>query len=603
MYERGRGQSYPKFMADIFGPRFLLASLHMEAILRGTTVARRKKTLRAIKGGAGMEDTYGATLERIVAQGEEKAKLAMATLTWVCHSERPLRVDELCHALAVEIGETDFDPENLPSIGTLLDYCQGLITVDVEASIVRLIHYTVQEYLCSHPGLFSKPHSILAETCLTYLNSQQVINLTPLSLPSPQSMPFLKYCARYWGTHTNKDHSVHAKTMALELLNKYEDHISAVSLLQQVPYAGAIPTSPLFSGLHCASFFGIVELVTVLIDAGGYNINQQDCTGSTPLAWAARNGHGGVVKLLLGRENVDPNRTDKYDRTPLTWDADGGHEGVVRLLLERENVDHNRPDVNGNGPLGCAAIEGHEGVVKILLKQQDIDLNHPNKADGTPLVCAAANGHERVVELLLERENVDRNRPDVDGNGPLGCAAIWGHEGVVKILLEQQDIDLNRPNKNDRTPLVCAAANGHEGVVKLLLERENVDPNCPDKNDRTPLGWAAMEGHEAVVKLLLERENVDPCYPDKYDRTPLVWAAINGHEDVVRLFLDGGDVNPNRLDEHDGTPFSYAARKGSGVVHLLQAQESVEAPEARAKGKGAWDAWKTLAPFFGKKQI
>ena len=153
----------------------------------------------------------------------------MATLTWVCHSERPLQVGELCHALAVEVGETVFDPENVPLIDTLLDCCQGLIAVDAEASTVRLIHYTVQQYLCSHPGLFSKPHSILAETCLTYLNSQQVKNLPSGSLPLPQSMPFLRYSARYWGIHTKKDLSDHVRTLALELLNKYEDHISAVS--------------------------------------------------------------------------------------------------------------------------------------------------------------------------------------------------------------------------------------------------------------------------------------------------------------------------------------------------------------------------------------
>ena len=73
-----------------------------------------------MKDGAGLGDAYGATLERIKAQGGEKTKLAMATLMWVCHAERPLQVDELRHALAVEIGETDFDSENAPSIGALL---------------------------------------------------------------------------------------------------------------------------------------------------------------------------------------------------------------------------------------------------------------------------------------------------------------------------------------------------------------------------------------------------------------------------------------------------------------------------------------------------
>ena len=188
----------------------------------------RLRTL--INDGAGLGDAYGATLERIGAQDEEKAKLAVAALTWVCHAERPLQVDELCHALGVEIGETDFDLENVPSIGTLLDCCQGLITVDVEALNVRLIHYTVQEYLCSHPGLFSKPHSILAETCLTYLNSRQVKRHTPHALPDHASTPFLKYSARYWGAHTNKDLSDNARTLALELLDQYEDHISAASL-------------------------------------------------------------------------------------------------------------------------------------------------------------------------------------------------------------------------------------------------------------------------------------------------------------------------------------------------------------------------------------
>ena len=170
-------------------------------ILRGITVAQRRKTLKSIKDGAGLGDAYGVTLDRITAQGEEKTKLAMATLTWVCYSERPLQVDELCHALAVEIGEIDFDAENIPRIGTVLDCCQGLITVDKEASNVRLIHYTAQEYLCSHPGLFSKPHSMLAETCLTYLNSQQVKNLPSHPLPDHQSMPFRSESTRLNSSH------------------------------------------------------------------------------------------------------------------------------------------------------------------------------------------------------------------------------------------------------------------------------------------------------------------------------------------------------------------------------------------------------------------
>ena len=571
---------YPRLMVDVFEPRFLLASLHIEAILRGTTVSRRRKTLKSIKDGAGLGDAYGATLERIKAQDEEKAKLAMATLTWVCHSGRPLHVDELCHALAVEIGEAEFDPENVPSIGTVLDCCQGLITVNAEASTVRLIHHTVQEYLCSHPSLFLKPHSVLAETCLTYLNSQQVKNLTSHSLPDHGSMPFLKYSSRYWGTHANKDLSDLARTLALELLKQYEDHISAVSLLGQVlppEYIGGITISPLFSGLHCASFFGIVELVTALINSEGYKVNQQDCGGSTPLAWAARNGHEEAVRILLEQKNLDPNRPGVYDRTPLGWAAAEGHGGVVKLLLERGNVDPNRSDKNDEGPLGWAAICGHEWVVKLLLEREDVDPNRPDIKDRTPLGCAAVGGHDRVVKLLLERADVDLDRPDKNHDTPLVYAANNGHEVVVKLLLEQTNVDPNHLNENHHTPLSLAAIQGHEGVVKLLLEQEDVDPNLPDKKDRTPLGWAAGWGKEGVVKLLLERENVDPNHADKNGLTPLGWAAIKGHEGVVKLFLEQKDVDPNHSDNDNRTPLALAAIEGHKVVvKLLRQREKVD---------------------------
>ena len=136
----------------------------------------------------------------------------------------------------MEIGGTDFDSEDIPLIGTLLDCCQGLITVDKEASTVRLIHSTVEEYLYTHPDLLSKPHSILTEACLTYLNSQQAKDLSSRPLPDHRSIPFLKYSSGYWGMHANRELSTHVRALALELLDQCENHLSVVSLLKQVLY-------------------------------------------------------------------------------------------------------------------------------------------------------------------------------------------------------------------------------------------------------------------------------------------------------------------------------------------------------------------------------
>ena len=93
--------------------------------------------------GLELEDVYGATIERINAQYGDKSILGMAALMWISHVERPLRADELCYALAVKLGSTDFDVGNIPSMSTLVNCCQGLITVDKEASTVRLIHFTL----------------------------------------------------------------------------------------------------------------------------------------------------------------------------------------------------------------------------------------------------------------------------------------------------------------------------------------------------------------------------------------------------------------------------------------------------------------------------
>src|SRR5207302_4371165 len=176
-------------------PRFLLVSLSVGAILQESTIRRRREKLSKMIDGLGLGDAYGATIERIKAQGGDKSRLGIAALMWVSHAERPLLADELCHALAVELGSTDFDTANIPSISTLVSCCQGLITVDKEGSTVRLIHFTLQEYLSAHPHIFNRPHSTMAEICLTFLNSPWVKALSVDPFHDIRNIPFLEYCS------------------------------------------------------------------------------------------------------------------------------------------------------------------------------------------------------------------------------------------------------------------------------------------------------------------------------------------------------------------------------------------------------------------------
>jgi len=239
---------------------------------------------------------------------------------------------------------------------------------------VRLIHFTIQEYLSAHPDIFSTPHSLVAEICLTYLNSETANAIQADSSSSIHDTPFLEYCSLYWGIYAKGQLSDRAKSLALELLQGNDDHISTQLLLRQVrgPRLGTFGTNFCFSGLHSASFFGISEVVTTLIKMECCDINGGDIWGRSPLSWAARNGHGEVVKILLGREEVKPDKLDNDGATPLSYAAEYGHEEVVKILLERE-VNPDKPDHGGQTPLSYAAQNGDEGVVKTLLGREEVD--------------------------------------------------------------------------------------------------------------------------------------------------------------------------------------------------------------------------------------
>jgi len=581
--------------------------------------------------GGGLSDAYTATLMRLKAQKGYKSVLGLKVLMWVLYSERPLRAHELSHALGVEIGSTDLDPESAPALRTLISSCLGLVTVEVSSSTVRLVHFTLQEHLSRDPTLLHSPHSEIAEVCLTYLNFGCVRDLSPTLGSAPATTPLLEYASVYWGMHTRREMTENTRILALKLLDRFDEHISSQQVLLHYnrdrgggPYFDGVQGPAGFTGLHGVAFLGIAGIAPAVLEMQEWNVNAYDCMGMTVLTWAAARGHEEVVKMFLGREDVNPDQADtEYGQTPLSWAAKNGHEGIVKMLLERGGVNPDQADSRyGQTPLSWAAKGGHEGIVKMLLEREDVD---PNQADtewgSTPLSWAARNGYEGILKMLLEREDVDPDQADTEyGLTPLSWAAGSGYEGIVKMLLQREDVDPDRAGAKDgRTPLSWAAGNRHEGIIKMLLQRDDVNPDQivtkygqtslswavnnghegivkmllqrddvnPDQtvteSGQRPLSWAAENGHEGIVKVLLQREGVNPDKTDaQYDRTPLSWAAEKGHEGIVKMLLERNDVNPNRADaEWGSTPLSLAATHGrEGVVKILLEREDINPDQA-----------------------
>ncbi|KIM74470.1 hypothetical protein PILCRDRAFT_79984, partial [Piloderma croceum F 1598] len=95
----------------------------------------------------GLNNTYDEVMKRVNSQNDDYRILAQQVLSWVVYAVRPLSVEELQHALAVKPGVTQLDEDDLSDKGTLISICEGLVTVDQENNVVRLVHYTTQKYL------------------------------------------------------------------------------------------------------------------------------------------------------------------------------------------------------------------------------------------------------------------------------------------------------------------------------------------------------------------------------------------------------------------------------------------------------------------------
>ena len=126
--------------------RFLLAKLHLDSLMGKITEDDLRSALKNLPTGSNAYDeAYNDAMERIKEDFEGDI-LAKQVLSWITCARRPLNPSELRHALAVKIGESKFNAKSLPDIDDMVSVCAGLVTVDEESGIIRLVHHTTQEY-------------------------------------------------------------------------------------------------------------------------------------------------------------------------------------------------------------------------------------------------------------------------------------------------------------------------------------------------------------------------------------------------------------------------------------------------------------------------
>ncbi|KAH7237429.1 hypothetical protein B0J15DRAFT_538684 [Fusarium solani] len=527
---------------------FLLAELHLNSLEGKFSPKDIRRALKALPTeSTAYDETYKAAMERIGSQANTEA-FAKKVLACITCARRSFTTSELQHALAVEVGETEFD-ENLPEVDDVVAVCAGLVVVDKENNIIRLVHYTTQQYFERTQGdWFPTAEADITTACVTYL-SYKTFESGPCETKSRMderlwSHQLYGYAANNWGHHARISLST-SKELIEFLCSNGQAEAAAEALMVMAESWNYMEAPQRMTGLHLAAYFGMAEAMAALLTHVNYR-DLKDTRGWTPLAWAAMKRHGAVIKLLL-ENGADADSRDVYHRTPLLLTAEMGHGTIAGIDI---------PDGSGFTPLLMAAYQGHESIVRLLLETGQVDVDANDTHGRTPLLWAAMKWNEPIVRLLLEHgAEIDvRSR---DGQAPLSVTSA--NEAITKILLAAA---ATKRDDSSQIPAPLLAQRGYETVVQLVL------PN--NIAGLTLLAIATMKGHENIIKLLLSMGEVDVNLRDNSGKTPLYWAATLGHQGIVDLLLATGQADVNVTIEGGQTAISMArAKKHEGIVRSL----------------------------------
>ncbi|KAK6525995.1 hypothetical protein TWF281_011036 [Arthrobotrys megalospora] len=461
---------------------FLLARLHFESIETKTTPTKLKEALKRLAMGQGEATytlAYDEAMQRIDAQNLDFKRLAYRVLSWVVCAERPLAQLELQHALSVEleVEQRDLDEGNFPEVTDMISVCAGLVTIDEESNIVRLIHYTTQEYFNqSQEQWIRDAQNDIAKACVTYLSFETFD--TELV---PASCEFYYYAAENWGHHARKS-SLGPTELIISDFLKNDKRLSLCSrAINDIfePYDN-FRTLRLtgMTGMHIAAYFGLREYITQLLREGA-NPESEDKEGRTPLLWAAERGHIDVVKLLLCEGADLEARDGKWRQTPLSWAAERGNIDIVRLLLCEGADLEGKDGERGQTPLVWATIGGNVGAVRLLLHEgADIEAKD-SIFSRRPLSWATELGYANIVELLLH-EGADRYIKDRGGRSPLMCATMKGYAEIVGLLLHKGP-NIDAQDEGFRAALSLARRSGQVDIVEML-SRAGANGDVEDKS-------------------------------------------------------------------------------------------------------------------------
>ncbi|KIW19973.1 hypothetical protein PV08_00548 [Exophiala spinifera] len=522
---------------------FLLPAMQIRTILDQVTKADVRRSLTHLSSN--LTEAFQSTIRRITSLPAARKDLAFKALMWISHARRPLRATELQQAMAMRLDDDDLDLDNVASVRTIVDCCCGLVQVDSESSIIRLVHHSLEEYLREHDhGLFDDASRAITKICLKFLALDYAKQLPFKNRHNFHEaldlLPFLEYAATEWGFHASNVPIAEFRHQATAVLN---DSLALIAIARirdrhsfdfrkwkekawHWAYSGG-------AGISIVATFGLADLLEILVNENKQNLclDARDVYGSTPLHEAAMQGHDRVAEILIGHgaQLLDRNYGSA---TPLYLAVAYGRLSTVKFLLGFDHAQVNTPGPRGLTPLHKATEQGNVDIVTMLLQAGAVVATQDNFGM-TALHLAARRGYLSLVRLLGVAGRAVGVQ-DKDGLCALDHAATGGYTAIVRYLLENGG-NMWHKGHEAWTPLHRACRGGHTDIVSLFLEHD-ADVFAADRKGNIPLHLAVRSGNMSTVRALLDH---DPQLKreqlfarDRKGSTPRLVAFFTAHYDM-----------------------------------------------------------------------
>ena len=594
---------------------FLLATLHVQSLKGKKSPGALRKALKSFgTGTSAYAKAYDKTMKRIAGQIEDQKELAMETLMWIIYAQRPLKTPELLHALATEIDKSTFDQDDIPDIEDVLSACCGLVIVEQESEIVRLVHRTAQEFFQdSGCTWLTGAHSKLSRTCITYLSFMDLVEgVRRIADTSYRDRlvqyPLWDYASWYWQYHTE----LQEVSMSVEEFAAKQEQIDASSqalMEYTIPgYLELCRQHPGVIGLYLLAKCGVTSLIPSFLK--NHDINAKDKHQQSPISYAVQGDHLDTVSLLIkagahldGLYDMKASSLfseSKFQDEPffdhrehlLLWSIQSSHHMAELLINGGARLDV--VDTMGRNPLHLAVGCRRELLIGLLL-EKGLDPSKMDLLRRTPLIYAIQRRCVSGIELLLTKNThmsfddsvfahstylskMDKDEKTqlfktADSKGKfytmlwllksgvqtnmshntILLRAVWKDNSFIAALLIKNGADVNFNDPRGRTALMIAVGHPTKDMAVLLLAN-GARVNDLDYEGRSALSWAVDKSSEdedvALVSLLLDY-GADPKIRCNIGRTPLEDAIIRDNTATVRVLLSRGVYNSSSIGADD----------------------------------------------------